>query len=59
MSDMTPGYAPLEDQGSRNRIPPVGAVPIFPSLENQRYPVSCVVMATIMCIFHQLMKVLK
>ncbi|XP_060066750.1 catenin delta-1-like isoform X5 [Ylistrum balloti] len=36
LSDMGPGYAPLDDHLPRNKVP-VGAVPLFPGLENQRH----------------------
>ena len=31
MTDIAPGYAPLEER--RDRRPPVGGVPLFPSLQ--------------------------
>lgn len=37
MSDIAPGYAPLDDHLPRNKVP-AGAVPLFPALENQRHP---------------------
>ncbi|XP_033753246.1 catenin delta-1-like isoform X3 [Pecten maximus] len=36
MTDIGPGYAPLDDHLPRNKVP-VGAVPLFPGLENQRH----------------------
>lgn len=31
LSDLGPGYAPIDDQHNRRNKPPVGGVPLFPN----------------------------
>lgn len=33
MTDLGPGYAPIEEQHNRRNKPPIGGVPLFPNLQ--------------------------